>query len=139
MSILQLHGPHEVKGRFPFTNPSGVDRIEKGDAILVNDDNLLGIAITGCGIAGTAPSTADGEPHGDVCMLATRGDFVADLEGGSSFTYGDPVWLDIVTGEAFDTAGAGRHPRAVATETTTGASTTVNIILNGLNDGEDLV
>lgn len=139
MSVLQLHGPHEVKGRMTFVNPSGAVRIEKGDVILVVDDNLLGIAITGCGVAGTAKSTEDGEPHGDTCVLATEGDFVADLNGASSFVKGDPVWLDVATGDAFDTAGAGRHDRAYAIETTTGASTTVEIRLHGAHKSVDLV
>lgn len=134
MSVLQLHGPHEVKGRQTFVNPSGVDRIEKGDLVLVDDDNLLGVAITGCGIAGTAKSTEDGEPHGDTCVLATLGDFTATLGAAQSFTQGQPVYLDTTDGKAYEATAANRFRRATATEATTGASTTVEIRFHGSHD-----
>jgi len=130
---FQLHGPHEIKGRFPFVNPSGSVRIEKGEVIEI-DANLLAIAITGCGIAGTAKSTEDGEPHGDTCVVATEGDYRFDLGAAQTFTLGQEMFIDSTDGKAYVATAANRFKRAHCIEATTGTSTTVDGRFHGAHD-----
>ena len=133
--FLQEYGPHTIGGRGDFTNPSGVNRIEKGDIVEHNDPNLMAVAITGCGIAGTAPSTEDGEAHGDVCVTASMGIFRATIGGGASFvSIGQVVFVDPSDSSAYSVTAAGRKKRAHVMAIPAAGDTDVLVQFHGAHD-----